>query len=530
MSFTLRLLTDLCSVEPGSVQPASVEIINRGESLDTFEITCEGLDPSWLAIPVPSFSVEAGDKRTERVLVQPPRESDVAAGSYPFEIKVRSLNDAETHVVQAVAEVKAYHNISVAIEPRKGFVTPFKKTENFQITLINLGNAEQTVQFFATDSDDKCVFHFEQERMTLSPGVQRTLNMSVTAGARSMFSGSRLMGLQVTARDVSSPASMGAVQAQLEQRALASPSALIGIILGLLLLVAWVLAWPKKPELNDLVVDSRHVVTGGKLRVDWRMSNAERFELVMDGEEVKKSLESKGHVELDMVTSGEHTLEGWAISGDHKSASRVIKIDVTDPPVVPKPEILSFRISPTTVDLNGMLKVTYEVRNAVSAQLFPAGVTLPVSGNSLTLTASKEGEIDYKLVVTGKDGLSDAQTVHVSVKKVSAAKIIAFAANNTTVTPDNPNVAISWQVLGAATVDLFDGVTHSTVEGQGTKDFIITKDTDFKITATDVDGTAVSKTIKVKIKATEPDQPPPTPDGGNPPANDAHPGTDNPPH
>lgn len=531
MSFTLRLLTDLCSVEPGSVQSASVEIINRGDTLDTFEITCDGLDPNWIAVPVPSFSVDTGDRHSERVLIKPPRESDVAAGSYPFEIKVRSLNTGESHTVQGVAEVKPYYNISVAIDPRKGFLTPFKKSEDFTLTVINLGNSEQTIQFYATDSDDACVFGFEHEKLTLVPGVQRSVKMSVTSGRRSIFSSSRLTGFTVTARDVTSPASMGSVQGQLEQRALASPGAAIGVLLALLLLVAWVVAWPKRPELRELVADTTRITTGAKVRVEWRMDHGEAFELLVDGTLFKRSLEPRGSCEIDALGAGDHKIEGYAISGDRRSPSKSLTISVSDPPEVPKPQIVSFDIEPKTVDAGGMLKLSYRLRNAESAQLFPVGTQLPVDGNSFSLTApTTAGVVDYKILVTGKGGLSAEETIKVTVKKVSAAKVISLTSSVQTATTEAPSVVINWQTVGAAAVTLNDGKTTEPIDPAGAKEFVISSDTTFKLTVTDAEGTSITKTITVKFKATDPDKPVPPidenplPEGApvTPPADGGH--------
>src|SRR4051794_31183274 len=102
MSFSIQISSDLISVEAGDNTPVNLQVINRGEEVDRFEVEVEGLDPEWTAIPVPLFSVAAGETQTEKVFFRPGRASESLAGNYPFVIKVRSLNSGETRSSQGV--------------------------------------------------------------------------------------------------------------------------------------------------------------------------------------------------------------------------------------------------------------------------------------------------------------------------------------------------------------------------------------------------------------------------------------------
>src|SRR5688500_16264011 len=96
MSFSAKLESDLISVEAGATVPVSLEVNNKGEAPDRFEVEIEGLDPEWTAVPVPVFSANPGENHSEKIFFKPPRASESLAGNYPFVVKVRSLDTGES--------------------------------------------------------------------------------------------------------------------------------------------------------------------------------------------------------------------------------------------------------------------------------------------------------------------------------------------------------------------------------------------------------------------------------------------------
>jgi uncharacterized membrane protein len=128
MSFAVRLSTDLVSVEAGATMPLTIEVVNRAEDADRFELEVEGLDPEWTAVPVPTFLIGGGETASEKVFFRPPRTPESLAGNYPFVVKVRSLSSGEQRTTQGVLQIQAYHHISAEISPKKGVVAAFRRT------------------------------------------------------------------------------------------------------------------------------------------------------------------------------------------------------------------------------------------------------------------------------------------------------------------------------------------------------------------------------------------------------------------
>src|SRR5256885_1805032 len=108
MSFTIRLSQDLTAVEAGATVPLSIEVVNKGEAEDRYEMQVEGIDPEWTASPEPVFTVGPGETHSQKVFFKPPRSSESIAGNYPFVVRVRSLNSGDARTAQGVLQIKAF--------------------------------------------------------------------------------------------------------------------------------------------------------------------------------------------------------------------------------------------------------------------------------------------------------------------------------------------------------------------------------------------------------------------------------------
>src|SRR5437764_793611 len=101
MSFALRLGSDMVEVEAGSAAPLTVEMTSRSDAQEEYEIEVQGLDPEWIALPVPTVKIDPRDTRSERIFLKPPRSSESLAGNYPFIVKVRNLTTGDSRSEQA---------------------------------------------------------------------------------------------------------------------------------------------------------------------------------------------------------------------------------------------------------------------------------------------------------------------------------------------------------------------------------------------------------------------------------------------
>jgi len=531
MSFTAQLGEDVTVVEPGSSAPLTVEIANRSDERDEFEMELEGIDPEWTAVPVPTFFVEARETQSEKVFFKPPRASESVAGNYPFVLKVRSLVSGESKAVQGVLEVRPFHHLSAEINPKRGSVTPMRRQEDFDLTVMNLGNTEHTLQLMGNDPEDECAYAFEPEQVTVGPGQQKEVYVGVSVNAQKPFSGSRLFGFSVSARSVESPSVVCSAQAQLERKPILSPMAAIFGVLLLVLAIGWWELMPKPPAMYMLSVDPNPVVEGNQVTVKWKADPLSKVRLSIGSYEDMLPSEGERTFPATIPASSADTasadrpysvkVTAVAIRDGKESEPKTADIEVDKAPRPPKPEIKQFTIQPKVLVKGSTGIVTYEFGEGVKkAHLDPIGLELDPNGNSATFPTPDVSTpyVSFTLVAEGDGNVRAAKkTIKVQVIEQSIAGIVKFDAYPAEL-PAAGAVTLSWQLSNAVRAEISTGTgpPREVDADKGTQEFDIGTTTTFTLTGTDTKGNTVTKKLTVKVAATTP--PPDTgKDSGTPP-------------
>ncbi|KAA0240454.1 MAG: hypothetical protein QY327_10930 [Fimbriimonadaceae bacterium] len=508
MSFTVRLGADLIAVEAGATLPLTVEIANRSDELDEFEISVEGVDPEWIAVPVPTFKADARDVHEERIFVKPPRVSESLAGNYPFVVRVRSLLSGEDRSAQGVISIKPYDHLSMELNPKKGVLSPWRKENLFQATLMNLGNSEHTVQLSGADTEDTLAFEFSADSVTIGPGHTRVVDFSVKPTQNRPISSARLHGFAVSARSVSSPSVMCSGQAQLEQRALLSPGSLTLLLLFVLLFVGWFVLLPKPPIMESVALDKYEPLAGETVTVSWRSSHAQGVRVLLDGRVLTEAGEANGS--LTFVAKEPGTVEVIAFRENKLSIPLQRSFSVNQPEPVAPPTIEAFDIAPKELAYGQSFIAQYRVgESVVKASISPPGLDLDLNLDQVKLTADVLGEIQYTLVAENSAGVVTRRSVKVSVREVSDAAIVLFKVEPMTVPQGGGQVLVTWQVSEGARQELQVGTMTLELEGpQGSRPMFLESRTDITLIAYDRKGRTVSKTLQVNVEP-----PPPASEG-----------------
>lgn len=504
MGFAVSLLTDSAQVEPGTSVPITVEVVNHGEVEDHFELSVEGLDPEWSAVPVPTFSLDPGRGRSERFFLKPPRDSASTAGSYPFVVRVRSLDSADAKTLQGTLVIKPFTHLALDVSPRKTQVTPFRRETALTVIASNLGNTEQNLQLFASDTEDAFAYEFESNQASLSPGSTRELALKATSASSRMFAPTRLHQVSITGRDVANPALAASAAAQIEQRAVLTPLSLIAFVLLALVGVAWVLLLPKPPSMVYLRVSPEPAIVGEPVTISWAAKNATGVFLTVgpnsfESDPVKTQTyvpDAPGPVQITI----------HAISGDKRSDEIRKTIQVNQRKEAPLPEILGFEIKPDKVRMGDTFLVMYKLGPSVTeARLMPVDRPLEIGGDSIQLKADMLGTVTYKLIAKNEDGKTVDRSVTVNVIRQSRATIGKFTVTPTEVDPLSNRITVEWACAQAVKVQLLIGKQQPVdLDPTGGKqDFTVMKDSTVTIVATDADGLSVQQQIEVKMKPPE---------------------------
>ena len=503
MGFAVTMLTDSAQVEPGTSVPITVEVVNHGEVEDHFELSIEGLDPEWTAVPVPTFSLEPGRGRSERFFLKPPRDSDSTAGSYPFVLRVRSLDSAEAKSLQGTLVIKSFTHLALDVSPRKTQVTPFKKEAALTVITSNLGNTDQALQLFASDTEDAFAYEFETNQVNLAPGSTRELGLKATTASRKLFASTRLHQVSITGRNVANPAIAASAAAQIEQRAMMTPLSLIAALLFAIIAAAWILLLPKPPKIEFLRFSQETTLVNNDVIIKWKATNATSVRLTVgdntyDYDPVGQSIFKPGKAGPVVVTA-------QAISGDHLSPVITKTLTVEQPKEAPLPEILEFAIKPEKVRMGDTFLVTYKLGPSVTeARLMPVDRPLEIGGDSIQLKADMLGTVVYKLIAKNADGKVVDKSVTVNVIQQSKASITSFVVTPTQVGPLTNRVTVEWTCAQAAKVQLIVGNQTIDLDVNGGKqDVTVLKDGTITLVATDVEGLSVQQQIEVKMKSPE---------------------------
>jgi hypothetical protein len=518
MALALRLVQDLIEVEAGSSSPVTITLTNKGESQDRYELEIEGVDPEWKAIPVPTFTAEPGEEHSERFFIKPPRSSESIAGNYPFVVRVRSLESGEQKTVQGTIRLKPYHHLTMEIDPKKGLFSPTVHRNEFEVTIVNLGNTEHTLHLGGTDPEDSCTYEFEQDQVTLAPGQQKEVALTVRPTSTRILSSGKLIGFSITGRSVDVPSVVTTAQAQLEQRSLISPSTLAFAVFIVFIVGLWLLMRPKTPGIQ-VNANPMSMVTGQSATITWTAHDASHIVITASmpsGQQVPlyDGADMTGSETLPVNEAGQVTILANVYREAVQGTPDRKTINVTAPPPVIPPTITAFSSSNPSHTIARGASVTFKwsVDNATSVDIAPYVTGLdPVLG-SYQVNFKDAGPQDVYLVAHSKDGgTATSKKWHVNVVDESDAKILSFTATPDTVDPGNTSI-LKWTVTNAALVELKPqtGTGGGAVDLVGSQAFQITGKTVFLLTATDSQGRATVKKVVVNLTPPKP-QANPTP-------------------
>jgi hypothetical protein len=518
MSFRVRLGQDLVAVEPGATAAVSVEVENPGPTDDQFELTVEGLDPDWIAVPVPQLNLEAGSSVSEKVFFRPPRASESLAADYPFVVQVRSLETGETRVAQGMLQLKPFHHLALELDPKRGVLSPWRQLNRFGVKLLNLGNTDHTVQFLGNDPEDACAYDFDPAEATVQPGQQRNLEVTVKPKQSSLVSSARLFGFSITGRSVNHPSAVATAQGQLETRSLFSPGSLLLLLLAAGLGWLWFINLPKSPSIR-LTVEPREVVRGGLIKVRWTAQNAGQVTIQTEsGKVIYDGTFSTGESEYPVTESDTVVFQAVARNQGLSTSAEPVAVKVREPEVVPEPRIQTLEVDRSRIRLGESFILRYKFGPGVaSAVLGPVSQELNLALTSVQITPNQVGNIDYEVVATNKLGRTARRGFRVTVYEESEAGIVSFTASSLSVGPGDAPITLAWQTSGAARVVLSTSTgLNETVDSEGRRDFMIAANTRFTLTAFDVRGRAVSRTLRVAYLEPVAEPEPETPTDTNP--------------
>jgi len=525
----VALSTSDVVIEPGNVAQVVVTLTNQQETADRLAIEVEGVDVEWYAIPVPAVNVAAGAQVSERVLFKVARNSANKAGSYPFLVRVQAMETGEVGLAQATLTLKPYNSLQVEMDHKRAVATFFHPLNDFDVSITNLGNAEETVNLYASDSDDGCAFEFDTDRITLKPGQTETVPLAVRPKVSSVLGGARLYSFTVSARSVDDSYVSANVAGQIETHALISP--LLGLFALLLALGAGAYFYFKPapqvpPKINHFTASQSKIIDGQTIQISWDVSGANPQILIAhhiknkDGQasdDVMDGQQSSAVGNITVTPQTPTTIYTLVVRGAGKELTHNLTIEVTPKPPPHKPVIKSLTAEPSKIHLGDSVTIIWDTLYADKLILDPDALTLSKFEQNHKVTP--QDTTTYTLRAIGEDGVSvvsKSVTVKAYPKDQTLAEIPLFSVKEKTVYIGD-TVHLQWKTLFAHTVHLSadNGIVDVDVNHNGGKEVKIDAPTTFTLKAIDSAGLAFTK--QITITPQEKPAPPITPDSVPPP-------------
>jgi uncharacterized membrane protein YgcG len=530
MSLIASISADTVVVEPGTTAPLTIEIENTSENTDQVEIGIEGVDAEWVILPVSTVELKAGERQSVKVFFKPPRQSESTAGNFPFLARTRSLTTGDQKIAQGVLTIKAFHSLSLELNPKKGFVTATKHQNIFTATLMNMGNAEHTVQLAADDPEDSCTYEFDEEQVTLMPGHQRDVDFMVNPKKGSPFGAARLIGFVVTGRSTDTPGVVASSQAQLEVRPFITPAtAIIAAIVMLLAMILWT-TQPKPPTIRLEIIGTKRVYQGKSVTVRWVAENATDVKIVAGGDTVGEKEAPEGMKTIETPLLGTLRIQAVAFRDKRQSEAATVQVEVVEAPVIPDPKIIVIKPSSLRVKKGEKFTLEYKFNTAVvKAKLAPSNIELDLNVNTIVVEPFELGTNEFTVTAENSEKKVVKQTFKVEMYEPCLANIVKFDVQPTLVNEEDGKVLMSWQVTGAVRVEFSytGGGKTFELDPSGSAEFPVSAKTNFTIKAFDVNGKSVAKSITVNYKKKAPINTDPTVIPNDPPTTSGDSGAGN---
>ena len=165
------------SVEPGAEATAEIKVRNTGTVVDQFTLDVVGDPAPWSRVDPPTLSLLPGSEGAATVHFSPPRSSDVAAGSYPFGVRVASKEDPSGSVTEeGTLDVGAFKDLLGELIPR---TSRGRREGRHEVAVDNRGNLGLNADLEAIDPNNQLRFRFSPPGMVADPNTATFVKLAV---------------------------------------------------------------------------------------------------------------------------------------------------------------------------------------------------------------------------------------------------------------------------------------------------------------------------------------------------------------
>lgn len=177
MAGLVELATPSIDALPGEESEVGVLVYNTGVDDEAYDLEVVGSVSPWAFLDPSVVRLPAGDSRTVRLVLRPPRTPDVPAGPMPFAVRLHARADpGAEEVAEGTVDLVAFEAFTARLVPD---VLEISSSARSRVEITNDGNIPIVVRLSATSPDDALALKLEDETVLVPAATTATVSVTV---------------------------------------------------------------------------------------------------------------------------------------------------------------------------------------------------------------------------------------------------------------------------------------------------------------------------------------------------------------
>jgi len=451
------------SIDAGQTLTLVFSISNGGETVADFEISLDGLDPSWVTINPTIVHLKVNQRASVIVSITPPRVPASRAGPHHFAVMVTSPNyPGGMSRRGATIVIKPFYEFAISdLSPRELTISWDRRTTTASLSVINQGNSQARYRVEGNDDDHVCSFEFQslgenvrlanQTDFYLAPDSTVVLPVFITARKRQLVGlRSRDVPFTVTTTPLEGAQPPRTVMGRLYARPLIGSWRLLLIFIAFFALAIYGF-WPRM----SLSVSTTDIRAGQPVELQWSSWPPIFMTLKLNGAPLDDS--HGAQVQHPLATT-RYQLSGDTWASRLFAPGKLFSVDQTVNVTPVSPQILRFQAQPPQVSSGSYTEISWSVVDADRLVLVSDvfSQTLNNLEGSQKIRLEKQTVFTLKAYNNSLPGKVVEQVLDVAVSPPPgkpAPVIHDFRVEPATITAGQ-NITITWSVSGANEVSI----------------------------------------------------------------------------
>jgi len=173
----VELATPSIDALPGEESEVGVLVYNTGVEAEAYDLEVIGSVAPWAFLDPAVVRLPAGDSRTVRLVLRPPRTGEVPAGPMPFAVRLHARADPDAEeVAEGTVDLVAYEAFTASLVPE---ALEVRGRGRARVQITNDGNIPIVVRLSAASPDDALGLKLDDETVLVPAATSASVALIV---------------------------------------------------------------------------------------------------------------------------------------------------------------------------------------------------------------------------------------------------------------------------------------------------------------------------------------------------------------